>query len=361
MAIKNRLNIIFHGVIWALFFCLNVYLLNDFLDFNVALFRSSFVLTISMGVFYFNSEFLIPKLLKAKRYYIYVLSILALFFLVILLYHLADIYLFDDEHARHFRPRGPKHERWGRGHRFHGKGPSFLARIRTLMTMFITIVVLFISTAYKLGRMASQRAREAAELKSVQLETEMKFLRSQINPHFLFNALNNVYSLAVMKSDKAPEVVLKLSDLLRYLLYECNEPRVLLEKELKYINDFIELQQVKTEERQKISFNMRNDHADAEVAPMLFIPFIENSFKHSKIEDVETGWVKIDLTNTSEKLMFKISNSVPDKEYTKDKQSGIGLDNVKRRLELLYPDHYTLQIDKNDEGFFVTLIIEKKQ
>ena len=203
-----------------------------------------------------------------------------------------------------------------------------------------------------------EQEKEANALKSENLETELKFLKSQINPHFLFNALHNIYTLSYIKSDLAPEMILKLSDMLRYILYDCTAEQVSLSKEINYLKNYVELQQLKAEDADvtlKIAENIPQNIA---IAPMLMVPFLENSFKHGKIEDTEQGWIRAQLDWQMPYVTFKVENSVPETDFTKDKVGGIGIANVKRRLELLYKDKHTLEIREEEQEYQVHLRIE---
>ena len=186
----------------------------------------------------------------------------------------------------------------------------------------------------------------------------MKFLKSQINPHFLFNALNNIYTLSVLKSDDAPEHLLKLSGMLRYMLYDCNAERVLLSKEIEYLKNYIDLYKLKDSRGLNIRVDLDESRPGLVVAPLLFIPFIENAFKHSQIEDLDKGWIEIGLQTRDTGIDFKVSNSVPDRNFTKDASGGIGLSNVQRQLELLYPEKHELHISNRPTQFDVSLKID---
>jgi len=203
-----------------------------------------------------------------------------------------------------------------------------------------------------------KQEQEASILKSENLETELKFLKSQINPHFLFNALNNIYTLAYIKATEAPDMILKLSDMLRYILYDCTTEEVPIAKEINYLKNYIELQQLKADDID-IQVTIDDFAPQVKIAPMLLIPFIENSFKHSKIEDTKQGWIRIALLQQDQQICFRVSNSKPSQSFTKDKVGGIGLQNVKRRLELLYPQKHDLQIVEKADSFRVTLLLGK--
>jgi len=220
------------------------------------------------------------------------------------------------------------------------------------------LAIYFLSTAFKTSQIAFKREKEASELKSENLNSELKFLRSQINPHFLFNALNNIYSLSVIKSEKTPDNILKLSDMLRYIIYDCNADRVPLDKEMSYIQNYVDLQKLKDDKITNIDINFEKAKGNTMIAPMIFIPFIENSFKHSKIEDVDQGFITIKIENDENKLKFLVENSLPAQQYAKDKVGGVGLENVKRRLQLLYPGTHNLSIQTADGIFRVGLELD---
>lgn len=206
---------------------------------------------------------------------------------------------------------------------------------------------------------SAQRAKRESQLKNERLEAEMKFLKSQVNPHFLFNTLNNIYSLSSIGSPKAPEMIMKLSKLLRYNLYECNQSKVTLGQELEFIQQTIAFQQIKTKNPQRIHTHFQQVDLSAEVAPLIFAAFVENSFKHSHIENVDTGWVAMRMETTPLQIRFAIMNSLPVPPIQKDDLGGIGLENVKRRLELEYPNRHVLQIRKGANEFEVTLHLDR--
>lgn len=241
--------------------------------------------------------------------------------------------------------------------------PDFQRKNRPSLFYFIgnffpMLMVLLSSALYETSIVAAQSAQEAAQLKSEKLESELKFLKSQINPHFLFNSLNNIYTLTMLNPDVAGDSVLKLSEMLRYLLYECDAEKVALERELTYLENYITLFSLKDDKPLNIKFDKTNVQPETMIAPLLLIPFVENAFKHSQIEDLENGWINIKLSNDNQQIYFEVKNSLPQNEFAKDKVGGIGLQNVKRQLQLIYPNKHKLNIQKKEGEFSVELNIK---
>ncbi|GEO12237.1 hypothetical protein SAE01_47330 [Segetibacter aerophilus] len=204
-------------------------------------------------------------------------------------------------------------------------------------------------------RIAKEKERIDKEKENEHLKTELSFLRSQVSPHFMFNVLNNMVALARKKSDILEPSLIKLSSLLRYMLYETDEEKVLLEKEIDYLNSYIDLQSQRFGSKVKVNVTM--DHFDNSyfIEPMLLIPFVENAFKHGTglIQNAE---INIELKAMNNLLQFTVINQHDNSsEETKDKTSGIGLQNVRRRLNLLYKDNHTLLITNRDNKFIVSL------
>ena len=192
------------------------------------------------------------------------------------------------------------------------------------------------------------------------MQSELRFLKSQINPHFLFNTLNNLYALTLKKSDKAPEIVIKLSEMMRYMLYECNEKRVPLVKEVNYLRNYLDLEQLRQSDKISINFTVEGDIGNQEIAPLLFIPFLENSFKHGLNTQIREGFVDIRMKVADQDVEFYIENSKGEMviQPTGRPSGGIGLENVRRRLNILYPDRYNLRVSDNPNTYSVYLTIE---
>lgn len=199
-----------------------------------------------------------------------------------------------------------------------------------------------------------------SELLTQNKASELALLRSQVNPHFLFNTLNNIYSLVYMKSDEAPAAVMKLSSIMRYMLYDANADRVPLEKEIEYLGSFIELQKLRLKEQDWVEMTVTGSPYGKTIAPMLLIPFVENAFKHGSKTGENPG-IRIQLTIDAGQIRFEVKNSIRSNiPIQKDESKGIGMHNIQRRLDLLYPDKHSLVITEEKEFFCVKLTIENQ-
>ncbi len=290
------------------------------------------------AVVYFNLLYLIPKYLSDKNFFIYC-GLLLLSVIIIAPIKAFALYFIFSTH------------------------PTLQLRfVNNQLWYFIpTLIIAGNSTIYQIVSDWMKHNREARELQTQTMASELKFLRSQINPHFLFNTLNNLYALTLKKSDRAPEIVLKLSEIMRYMLYECNEKRVFLYKEVSYIKNYLDLERLRQGKDLEIRFVINGDVQDQKIAPLMFTPFLENSFKHGLNHQIKDGYVNIVLNVEREKVHFYIQNtkpdSVPTQNHTK-KSGGIGLVNVKRRLDLIYPSQHTLEIANEPSSFTVDLTID---
>jgi hypothetical protein len=197
-----------------------------------------------------------------------------------------------------------------------------------------------------------QEQKMAIEQEKIRAELEL--LRTQLHPHFLFNTLNNLYSLVLEKSEKAPEMLMRLSGMLSYVLYECKAPQVSLAKEIRILKDYIALEQERYGSRLDISMSFPGDTGGMMVTPMLFQPFVENAFKHGTAEQLGSVWMSIELSVEKEQLFFRVINSADTQDHG-PAAGGIGINNVRRRLELLYPGRHSLELDKEDEVYIVSM------
>ncbi len=220
------------------------------------------------------------------------------------------------------------------------------------------VIVTLLSTVLRVIMDWWHYQNEKQVLLTQTMQSELRFLKSQINPHFLFNTLNNLYALTLKKSDKAPEIVLKLSEIMRYMLYECNERQVHLTKEIQYIHNYLDLERLRQPKDADIHFTTQGHISEQLVAPLLFVPFIENSFKHGLNNQVGPGgYVRLRLSVQAEDLEFFIENSKAETLPRQDhpRSGGIGLTNVRQRLQILYPENYTLTVQDEPHRYAVTL------
>jgi sensor histidine kinase YesM len=233
--------------------------------------------------------------------------------------------------------------------------------VKSLISMYI---VAALAVMVKLIKHIYKNEKAQQELAQRTLEAELNFLKSQIHPHFLFNTLNNLYALTLKSSPKAPEVVLKLSDLLDYMLYECNANNIPVEKEIDLIDNYLSLEKLRYGNRLDVSFNYSVKDMTQEISPMLILPFVENSFKHGVSLTTDVNYVAIDLIIRNGIMVLKVENSKPNYVKPSIKKNplhqGIGLTNVNRRLDLLYKDKFDLQIFDEEDSFLIVLKLELK-
>ena len=219
-------------------------------------------------------------------------------------------------------------------------------------------VVSFV-TAIKITADWLQENNKFHNLEKRQLTTELKFLRSQVSPHFFFNTLNNIYSLTLEKSDKAPEVVLKLSELMRYLLYATKKPKQDLKNEIECIQNYIDLERIRFDDSLEVNMQISGNLENKKISPMLLIPLIENCFKHGASQNIGRMYIDVDIKVEGNDLFFNVSNTIPKKSKKSkvtNEGGGIGLLNVKKRLELGYDKNdYDLNIFEQDSKFYVEL------
>lgn len=225
--------------------------------------------------------------------------------------------------------------------------------------VIVSIMVVSFSSSFKYMEDYLEAKQTQQELKTQRLEAELKLLKNQVNPHFLFNSLNNLYSLTRIHGKEAAPLLLKLSAMMRYMIYESNEELVPLNKEIEYLHNYIDLQQIKTEEPQNIVLEVNGNVDGAQVAPMLFIPFLENSIKHGDLHKNGPGFVKVSIAITDKQLTFEVSNTI-QQGGQRDDVGGIGLENVQKRLALIYPKKHQLETFEKDGVFYVSLKLDRK-
>lgn len=334
--------LLLHIIFWigVLFFFTYFFGVGNDNYFNT-LYFSLFLMPVTIATTYTFIYKLIPDYLMTKRYFRF--GIYSTYALIISAYAIFTSISLSILYLSHFE--------------YTAMGPIDKNVIFVMTGVYlITIVV----SAFKLSKLNLKNTTKANALEKKILETQLKlkeqelnYLKMQIHPHFLFNTLNTMYGFAIKKAEETPEMILKLSNLLDYLLYQVDKPFVGLTEEINHLKDYIELEQLRFNDTLKVSFNSNDVSETLQIAPMLLIPFVENSFKHGSIKN---GILQIDIVILceNEKLSFFIKNTA---QNSNNEKQGIGLENIKKRLELLYKGNYDLLINRNNTHFEVKLEI----
>ena len=326
-----------HLFFWIIWLSRTLYdILRIFGTQSAFLFSFIYIFT-QMPFVYLHLYYLVPKYLNNKKYQSYILLTVASLF----------IYSYFNYVVLQQLP-----ESW-----IPLKMSYYINSLEPFYDLFEGLFAFVITYALKYTWFAISNENKILELEKQNLELELNVLKAQVNPHFLFNSLNNIYSLSLQKSDKAPEVVLKLSNLMRYVLYECNTKKVALSKEVHFIYDYVDLEKIRHFKNDKIKFELSGILPQNEIEPFLLIPFVENAFKHGLNDKPDRNWVNIFLEVKMDSLKLVVENSLNSIEPSKKLTSGIGLQNVQKRLKILYPERHVLDISNSADSFKVELKI----
>lgn len=333
-----------HIAAWTVLFFVPVYLFSvDFERDSIILARIYLRSFVFLLIFYVNFFFLIPRLLfKQKSLYYYICAAL----LVVTLYLANEVvnrkYLlpeqFKTEMRREFRS-GPKHP----------------YRLDIYNFMFTSILISGFSIGLRMAGRYSENEKKRKEMEKEMLNSELAFLKSQVSPHFFFNTLNNIYSLVEINTADAQKAILQLSKMMRYLLYETTQETVSLSKEIGFMKNYIELMKLRLSGKVDLKVQFPDDYKDCSIPPLLFIPFIENAFKHG-ISYRDKSFIHVTMQVSHNTIAFECSNSLAmGVEKSLEEKHGIGLENVKKRLGLLYPERHELNVNKTENSFDIKL------
>lgn len=230
----------------------------------------------------------------------------------------------------------------------------FVIRGWFIPTTFSILLTFAVSTSLKITSQWVKDENIKKAMETEKLQSELSFLKSQVNPHFLFNTLNNIYYLAYKKADDTTTALSKLSQLMRYMLYESNVNKINLQKEIEYLENYVDLQKIRSTDNLQINLVKEGNIEAYHIEPMLLIPFVENAFKHG-ISNLEDCKIDISVSVQDEKLILRVSNKIFSNKSVITNDKGIGLQNVKRRLKLLYPGKHELELNNMDDYYFVIL------
>ncbi len=333
-------SIIMHVLFWLVWLTRSFYDTYTVWGINWGLIYTGIVFVSQLPLVYTHLYILVPRLLNKKQYITYFLTTA----IGIVLYSRLNYLLLN------LLPQNVMPERMIR----------FVTNITPNFDMLEGLIVVILTYALKYTLIAFITQNELLKVQKEKLQLELNALKAQIHPHFLFNTLNNLYSLTLKNSDKASEVVLKLSDIMRYVLYQSNHERVSLQKELDFISNYVELQKIRYHNRYDISLEVTGNPDEMMIAPLLFIDFTENAFKHGIDKRFSDGFVHIKFDITPKAIRFTSTNSIGNNEQQgiHQQDAGIGLSNVQKRLSILYPQQHELNITNDGELFSVDLHIQ---
>ena len=346
---KNIPSTIIHILLWIIFLGISA----SQIYFKIGIIPQDFIIRscILITAFYLNYSLLVPSLLLNKKAPLFFISLLAfgLFFMYIMEATLPKPDFFPDNNFR--RPRNPN--------LFPPKKPSlFLINFRGFFPSGGLLLLIFaLSTSVRLGIEWFKSEKQRVEIESQKVNSELSFLKAQLNPHFLFNSLNSIYSLAHKKSENTANAIVILADLMRYMIYEANKDLVPLEKEVDYIRNYMALQLLRLKDSSNVKINIHGN-LNFSIEPLLLISFIENAFKYGTDFKGDTN-ISIKLTIEEALLKLYVYNTVSHQQQ-KTKNSGVGLENIKNRLKLLYPNQHTINIDSQPNSYKVNLILKLK-
>jgi hypothetical protein len=290
----------------------------------------------TMIIAYLNYFYFLPRFLARKKVWQYLLEFIIPFAIVIAIRVHLQRYLID----------GYTHKEW-----------YFYSILYIVQTTSITLfIVIFVGMLRFATEWFEFEARKKA-VENEKLTAELNFLKAQINPHFLFNTLNNLYYLVYTKSDNATIIIDKLSKMMRYMIYDTNHPKVLLSKEIEYMENYIDLERLRLNNEIPIRLQIKGNTDDVKIVPLVFITFLENAFKHGVSSNQKGAWVDVNILLRGRECVYTVENSKLGTSPNANGKSGIGLQNVQRRLELSYPEDYNLEIDDSPDRYKVQLKI----
>ena len=340
-----RFHLLFWLAIW-LFGCIQS-MWADY-PFLVVIGPATLMLLPQMLAGYTLAYYQVPQLLYKRKYFIFALSLIVSVYVFSILARLMMVYIIEELY------REPPFSQ--------ESIPEILTDIKRLIKGYVFKVYSYAS-AFTVAVLIKERflnERKQQALIQEKVTSELNFLKAQVHPHFLFNTLNNLYVLTLQKSDKAPETVMKLSQMLDYMLYQCDGDRVPLSKEVALIQNYIELEKLRYGDRLSLKYDQSLDDPERPIAPLLLVPLIENAFKHGASSGVDKPWITIEIKLKEGRLRVKVANGKAvtkpkdDTQYTK----GIGLGNMRNQLQLIYPERHRLEIEETSTEFHVLLEIE---
>lgn len=335
--IRISIHIFFWFCAWFFFF----FYYKRYSEVNIYTFVASLInLVVAIATVYTFNYYLIPQILlknQRKKFIAFAfVSIVLFFYIQLLLTLFLVVKLLNANHR------------------------LFPEMIDVVMLFFNMFFIVFVAISIKFYKRWSAKDYQEQKIQKEKVEAELQMLKTQINPHFLFNTLNSIYVLAMKKSEQTASTVMKLSDMLDYILYKIDSPKIAISNEVQILKDYIELEKIRFTDRVNLDFSTSFISKDIQIPPMLIIPFVENAFKHGVAKSMEKSWIEISVKEVGQMLNVEVSNSI-NQSPAKSKTGGIGILNVKKRLNILYSDHYNLDIFEKNNRYDVFLSIPINQ
>ncbi len=347
---NRKARLVLHVCFWCMIWLITAFVYGyEKQSVYMAMLNNLMLLPVHMIYFYTVAYVIIPKFLLKRKYVQFVVVLSLFVFIMPGITRAFDIFLVEPQLNAYLKSQGYHDWQKVKGTRWE----RFSNVVYYLNAFKGANLVVWLAVAIKFFLFWYRRHRAA-------LQAELHLLKAQIHPHFLFNTLNNLYALTLNGSPKSPEIVMGLSEILRYMLYDCNVDSIALKKDVEMLENFITLERIRYEQRLDFHFIKEGNLEQDQVAPLLLLPLVENAFKHGAGEKLGQAWINIELTVQQGLLKFKINNSKAEVSREK-KQGSIGLENVKRRLEMIYPNAYELKIFDEEDVFAVILKIDLSQ
>jgi two-component system, LytTR family, sensor kinase len=351
---ETKIRIFRHVTVWLLLYILGICTypprgsgslhgrgVDGFLIFyRMVLIRVFLMLICQMLFSYIFLYILVPFYFRRKKYVLFVILLLATWLVSAVFRFFVYTYIYNPI-MLHFQ--------------YHINDPKLILLFSIRQTISGPAFIGFIFIALKLTKDWQQKQKEFIDLQKENAAAEIQLLKAQVHPHFLFNTLNNIYSFTINRSPQAGELVQQLYGLLNYMMNECNDPYVSLDKEINILKNYADLEKVRYGSRLYLEWNVDGNPDSRSIAPLLMIPFLENSFKHGTSQILKNPWIKLSLRITDDKLLFSLINGKPNENETFTSKKGLGLVNVKKRLQLIYGSAHALEIENNPENYSVKM------
>jgi sensor histidine kinase YesM len=351
---KTKIRIFRHVTVWLFLYILAILTyppkgseslngrgIDGFIIFyRMVLIRVFLMLICQMFFCYLFLYILVPLYLHRKKYILFICGILAAWAISALFRYVVYTYIYNPV-MLYFH--------------YHSNDPNLLLLFSIRQTISGPAFIGFIFIAFKLVKDWQKKQKEFIHLQKENAAAEIQLLKAQVHPHFLFNTLNNIYSFTINHSPQAGELVQQLYGLLNYMMNECNESYVSLEKEVNILKSYADLEKVRYGSRLQLEWDIAGEYNDKSIAPLLMIPFLENSFKHGTSQILKNPWIKLSVRVIENRLFFTLTNGKPPENETTSRKKGLGLANVKKRLQLIYGSAYLLHLENNQYDYSVTM------